>query len=545
MNTRRRQVLVHSAAAAAVIGTASLGLPAWSASEAAAGVDVHIELRASPDQVSIRPGAPTKVWRYRGRLLRGAPGALDTSMLAPVIRVRRGQRLRIDLVNELPEPTIIHWHGLHVPDDMDGHPRFAIAPGARYVYEFTVADRAGSYWFHAHPHGRTGKQVYAGLAGLFLVSDDEEAALALPTGAQDIPLLIQDRNFDRDNQFVYLDGEGAAGHGPDALGEGMPGRMGPGMMGPGMMGRGMMRGGMGSMMARMMGVLGEHILVNHRPDAVLDVERRAHRLRLLNASNTRMYKLAWDDGSPLLVIGTDGGLLDAPARHDYVMLAPAERIDLWVDFGRWPGGAERALRSLAFEGGMDMGGMMGGASLADGAPFVVHRFRVREGAAATAKLPQRLTSIAPPQPRTAVNFDRPKVFELTMGMMTWGINGAGFDMLGASALETVKLGTQEVWEFRNDGRGSMMGMVMPHSMHVHGLQFRVLGRSVSGKFAAEYETVQAGLVDQGWKDTVLVMPGERVRILLRFADHPGLFLYHCHMLEHEDSGLMRNYLVKA
>lgn len=532
MNPIRRQVLIRSVTAATA---ASLGLPAWrAAAGAGAGVDIHIELHAVPDQVAIRPGAPTRVWRYRGRLLRGAAGALDTSMLAPVIRVRRGQRVRIDLVNGLPEPTIIHWHGLHVPDDMDGHPRFAVAPGARYLYEFTVVDRAGSYWFHAHPHGRTGKQVYSGLAGLFLVSDEEEAGFGLPAGAQDIPLVLQDRNFDNENQFVYLDeDQGAA-------------RDGGGPMGGGMMGPGMMRGGMRSMMASMMGVLGDQILVNARPNASLDVDRRAHRLRLLNASNTRMYKLAWDDRSPLTVIGTDGGLLGAPVQRDYVMLAPAERVDLWVDFSRWPAGTERVLRSLAFEGGMNMDGMMAGSGgLADGAPFVVHRFRVRESSAGIAKLPRRLTPIPPPQPRLAVNFGNPKVFEITMGMMTWGINGAGFDMLGASALETVKLGTHEIWEFRNDGRNSMMGMVMPHSMHVHGLQFRVLERSVSRKFAAEYDTVKDGLVDEGWKDTVLVMPGERVRLLLRFADYPGLYLYHCHMLEHEDSGLMRNYLVKA
>jgi len=215
MNPVRRQVLIRSVAAATA---ASLGLPAWSATAAAgADIDVHIELHAVPDQVAIRPGAQTRVWRYRGRLLRGAAGALDTSRLAPVIRVRRGQRVRIDLVNGLPEPTIIHWHGLHVPDDMDGHPRFAITPGTRYVYEFTVVDRAGSYWFHAHPHGRTDKQVYAGLAGLFLVGDEEEAALDLPAGAQDILMVIRDRNFDGDNQFVYLDGEGRreAWPGPD------------------------------------------------------------------------------------------------------------------------------------------------------------------------------------------------------------------------------------------------------------------------------------------------------------------------------------------
>jgi FtsP/CotA-like multicopper oxidase with cupredoxin domain len=118
-------------------------------------------------------------------------------------------------------------------------------------------------------------------------------------------------------------------------------------------------------------------------------------------------------------------------------------------------------------------------------------------------------------------------------------------MLGTTEQETVKLGTQEIWEFRNEGRGAMMGMVMPHSMHVHGLHFRVLSRAVSRDSSRDYNTVKAGLVDDGWKDTVLVMPGERVRVLLRFADHPGLFLYHCHMLEHEDTGLMRNYRVLA
>ena len=322
------------------------------------------------------------------------------------------------------------------------------------------------------------------------------------------------------------------------------------MMGGGMMGRGMGRGmmgcgGMGSMMAGMMGVLGERILVNGSLQSGREVERRAYRLRLLNGSNTRTYKLAWDDATPLTVIGTDGGLLAAPLQRDYLMLAPAERADLWVDFGRWPPGAEPTLRSLAFEGGIDMGGMMGGGSLPDGAAFDVHRFRVGEGAAGRDKLPGRLSTIEAAQPRLAVNAERPKVFELTMGMMAWGINGQGFDMLGASDLETVKLGTQEIWEFRNDGRGSMMGMVMPHAMHVHGLQFRVIDRAVSSRFAGAYDTVRHGLVDAGWKDTVLVMPGERVRVLLRFADYTGLFLYHCHMLEHEDSGLMRNYRVEA
>jgi len=522
MNTQRRDLIRYAAGAAA----ATLGVPAWGAaaagSDGAAGVDVHIELQAVADRVSIRPGAPTRVWRYRGRLLRGDAGVLDEpagSYLGPIIRVRRGQRVRIDLINALPESTITHWHGLHVPETMDGHPRHAIATGERYVYAFTVTNRAGSYWFHPHPHGRTGKQVYLGLAGLFLVGDDEEAGLDLPSGRYDMPLVLQDRSFDNDNQFVYpADAPGAA------------------------MGGGMMGGGMGRMMARMMGVLGNEILVNGRAAATLSVERRPCRLRLFNASNTRMYKLAWHDQSPLTVIGTDGGLLAAPLQRDYVMLAPAERLDLWVDFRRWPRDTELTLQSLAFDDGMTMIE----SSLPDGAPFRILQLRVEGGAAgAAASPPQRLSDLGRAQPRVAVNFGRPKVFELTMGMMVWGINGRSFEMLAASPLETVKLGTHEVWEFRNDAATGMMGMTMPHSMHVHGVQFRVIGRTVASGASGDYDTVKAGFVDEGWKDTVLVMPGERVRILLGFADYPGLFLYHCHMLEHEDTGLMRNYLVKA
>lgn len=543
----RRALLLRSARAAAGAAGMAWGLSPWPAQgQETARPDLHLELHAEPGEVSIRPGAPTRVWRYRTRLLQGDRAAVEDmagSYLGPIIRVRRGQRVRIDLVNGLGEPTIIHWHGLHVPEAMDGHPRFAIAPGERYVYTFTVVNRAGCYWFHPHPHGRTGAQVYAGLAGLFIVSDDEEAALGLPSGAQDVPLVIQDRAFDGDNQFVYLgrtlEGAWTPSRGMMGRGEGGMG----GMMGGGM--RGMMGGGMGSMMAAMMGMLGDQILVNGAMPAVREVARRPYRLRMLNASNTRSFKLAWSDGAPLHVIGNDGGLLARPVQRAYVMLAPAERVDLWVDFGSRPAGSEAVLRSLAFDSGM--GGMMGGAGrgLADGAAFEVQRFRMDTGPALPGEPPSVLSTIAPADPRVAVNVSHPKVFEPTMGMMVWGINGESFDMLAASELETVKLGTHEIWEFRNDAQGSMMGMAMPHSMHVHGLQFRVLSRTVARRYAREYATVSAGLVDDGWKDTVLLMPGERVRLLMQFRDYPGLFLYHCHMLEHEDSGLMRNYRVSA
>ena len=527
MDSDKRALLIRSSATLTSLAGAALGLPlAARSTESRSAPDIYIELRAEPHQIQIRAGAMTSVWRYRGRLIHGEAAALDESAggyLGPIIRVRRGQRVRIDLVNDLPEPTIIHWHGLQLPDDMDGHPRFAVAPGERYVYAFTIRNRAGSYWFHPHPHGRTGKQVYSGLAGLFIVSDDEEAAAGLPTGPQDIPLVVQDRTFDSANQLVYLGKKDS-----------------PGMGSSGMMGR-RGGGGMGSMMAGMMGVLGDQILVNGRTHATRVVPRRAHRLRLLNAANARTLKLAWSDGSPMTVIGTDGGLLARPVQREYVMLGPAERIELWVNFDLRDAGSEVALRSLSFDGGI----MGSHGDLPDGSAFDIQNFRMDSGPTMVAAEPTTLSNIVRADPRLAVNHDKAKVFDLTMGMMVWGINGAKFDMLGVSELETVKLGTHEIWEFRNEGRGSMMGMVMPHAMHVHGLQFQVLSRGVMRKFEGGYRTVNAGFVDEGWKDTVLVMPGERVRVLLRFSDYTGLFLYHCHMLEHEDTGLMRNYLVKA
>ena len=131
--------------------------------------DMELELRAVQDQVPLFAGASTHVWRYRGKVLKGDARAVThhpDSPLGPVIRVHRGTRVRIHFINELPQPSVVHWHGLLVPEAADGHPRHAVGPGGRYVYEFEVINRAGTYWFHPHPHGMTGLQVYAGLAGL-------------------------------------------------------------------------------------------------------------------------------------------------------------------------------------------------------------------------------------------------------------------------------------------------------------------------------------------------------------------------------------------
>jgi len=543
--------------------------------------DVELELRAVPGEVQILPGSPTQVWRYEATLIRGAPSSLvplANTYLGPLIRVRKGQKVRVHFRNGLPEPSIVHWHGLLLSSRMDGHPRDAVQPGATYVYEFEVTNRAGTYWFHPHPEPLTGSQVLKGLAGLFVVTDEEQEKLALPEGEQDVPLVIQDRTFDADNQLVYVQGGAMAA---------MPGM---------------------ASMEMLMGFLGDQILVNGVPDAMLPVATRAYRLRLLNGSNSRVYKLGWSDASPLTVIATDGGLLERPLERPFVMLGPGERVELWADFSKYAVGSEVVLQSFAFLGaegdsllaamepavpvvvvpmsedatatadlmanmsptsmaGMDPSAMqaLGSATstlsttaapnqaagvmenyqpaLPNGSEFPVLSVHVQREEAESLELPERLSIISRLRLEDAVNATQPRRFELSMRDGSWRINGRMFEMEEVAEDEIVKLGTVEAWDLVNmqNPDESMEKAGMVHPMHIHGVQFQVAEREVYvPELRAGWDSVHEGHVDEGWKDTVLVMPGERVRLLMRFI-YPGLFLHHCHNLEHEDLGMMRNY----
>ena len=280
------------------------------------------------------------MWRYVGNLIKGPPNALTAlpdAYLGPLLRFTKGQKVRIRLRNELPEETITHWHGLHVPMLMDGHPTAAIDPGETYVYEFEIRNRAGMYFYHPHTHEKTATQVYRGLAGAIIIEDEEERALGLPSGEFEIPLVIQDRSFDDDNQLAYG----------------------------------------GDMHTSMFGFYGDRVLVNGRSDFTLDVASRAYRLRILNGSNARIYKLCWDDRTPLTVIGVDGGLLEKAETRPYVMLAPAERVDLLVDFSGRPQGAKLTMLSGEFYGLVPpMAQRMMGSDLAMGEEFPLFTARV-------------------------------------------------------------------------------------------------------------------------------------------------------------------------
>ncbi|HQZ21910.1 MAG TPA: multicopper oxidase domain-containing protein [Thermoflexales bacterium] len=517
----------NAAPASTAMPGMAMGAAPTAAPSANFAPDLEIALKATSGAAQILPGKPTNVWRYAANVVKGDPGAVVTlpeTYTGPIIRAKKGQKVRVTFTNDLPagQPSIVHWHGLIVPQAADGHPMYQIDAGKTYVYEFEVGNRAGTYWFHPHTHGKTGLQVNKGLAGLFIVSDPEQDALALPSGEFDLPLVIQDRTFDADNQFVY-DVQNMSGMNHDM-----------GSM------------NMNAMMQGMMGFLGDRILVNGKPDFALSASTRAYRLRLLNGSNSRIYKLAWSDGTPITVLGVDGGLLDKPISKKYVMLAPAQRAEIWLDLSGRKVGDEITLESLAFETGETGGMMMGGGSApALGQPMRILKVKVDKQSAETLKLPDKLTALTPLQTSEAGNAAAPRQFKLTLNGMTWLINNRQFEMDKAAADEVVNLGATEIWEFSNEKNpGAMMDANgMPHPIHMHGVQFNVLSREVLPDLKPIRDTVMDGIVDEGWRDTVLVMPGEKVRVIVRFTV-PGRFLYHCHNLEHEDQGMMRNFDVK-
>ena len=531
---KRRQFLQYAA-----LGTVAAALPSFvlaeggkikSAPSSSFKPDVEFEITARISEVSIIPGVHTTVFKYHGKLLRGPKNALKTmpGYLGPILNLSQNQKVRIFFYNELPEPSVIHMHGMHVPQRMDGHPVYAIERGERYVYEFEVKNPAGTNWYHSHTHGMTATQVYRGLAGLITITDEQEQKLELPSGVYDIPITIQDRRFTASNQLQYLHG----------------------------------------MRERMVGFLGDTILVNGQANSTIPVKTRAYRLRILNGSNSRIYKLGWEDGTQLVAIGTDGGLLERPENYPYIMLAPAERIELWVDFSGRKVGSDLVLSSLEYQVTMPHmgGGMQGGrgrmgrgmgvmnGGLLQGESFPIIKFHITERVGDSPELPEKLVSMRSLTERDISNPDRTVPIDIGMQHMSPQLNGRSFEMHEVMDIERIPVNTIQRIKISNnhglmgDGAGGMRGrggmmMSMAHPIHLHGQQFKVLSRTQTDRDSDGYNTVKDGFIGNGWKDTVLVMPGEEIEIIKPFEDYTGLFLYHCHNLEHEDMGMMRNFYV--
>ena len=451
--------------------------------------------------------------------------------VGPTIETRRGQRATITLRNELAEPTIAHWHGLRPPESADGHPRLAIGAGGTYEYDFVVDEPPGLYWYHSHAHARTGPQVYYGLAGLFIVRDEAEAALGLPVGAREVAVVLQDKLQDVSGQLVY----GVAGH------------------------------------QVMEGFLGDAPFVNGTRFPRIEVDSALYRLRVLSAGNARIFRLGLSNERPLTLIGADGGLLDTPHELPFIDLGTGERADLLVDFSGLPVGTLVTLRSLEFAdpgmrgmmggaGGADrmrgmgmepgamggpggmraMGGMPGMApdrgmevgggrgmtmtGLAQGTAMDLLEFVVTREVEEEHTTPDALVPL-PAADRTLAS--RERVFRFQSAMMVHGINGQPFDMERVD--ERVPFGATEVWRFVNEAP-------FPHPVHIHATRFRVLERHGGRAEVFPWE--------RGWKDTVLVFPGEEVEVLATFDRHRGTYLLHCHNLEHEDAGMMMNFVIE-
>jgi FtsP/CotA-like multicopper oxidase with cupredoxin domain len=411
------------------------------------------DLRARPGISDFGPaaGGTTATWGFNG------------AYLGPTLRAKRGERVLVNVVNGLRETTSVHWHGMHLPAAMDGGPHQEIHPGATWSPSWTVGQPAATLWYHPHPHGATKDHVHRGLAGMFILDDDNPTASGLPHtyGVDDIPLIVQDRAFHK--------GQLRAGN------------------------------------------TGDTLLVNGTIGPYLDVTTSKVRLRLLNASTKRVYAFGFDDDRAFAMVGSDGGLLAAPHAMSRVRLSPGERAEIVVAMRP---GERPVLRSYPPELDNDF---FGGRDR-----FDVLQLR----AAATLKpapdLPAALADLPRWDPAAAV---RSRSFALN----GTEINGRRMDLDRIDA--TLTRDTVEAWTLSNeDGR--------VHSFHVHDTQFQVL--SVDGR--------PPGPELRGWKDTVMLPPNQHVRILLRFSDYtdPNLpYMFHCHLLMHEDDGMMGQFVVVA
>ena len=401
-------------------------------------------------------------------------------MIGPLIIANKGDTVNVKLMNYLLEQTNIHWHGLILPADMDGHPKDVTSTGGELQYVLPIQQRGGTYWYHPHPHGSTARQVFMGLAGMFLVRDQEELGLQLPSGEFELPLIIQDKRFDGSAlDYSPTDEE------------------------------------------IILGYLGEQIVVNGISSPVASVANVWHRLRLLNGSTARVYNLSFSNGLPFQVIGSDGGLLAAPEHATSILLGPGERADILVDFSTLSVGDEVFLVSNKFSEFNEQGRQR----------FSIMKFAIGRAGSSNFILPSSLSTVSIIPEALAV-----KTRSFNIGLMIdeeghgtdmgrHSINGLTFDMQRIDA--TVDAGTTEIWEFDNSGGDEI------HPMHIHGVQFQILQR-----FGGRNSIIAT---EKGWKDTVLVMPGERVRVIMTFSQHKGVFVFHCHNLEHEDDGMMLNF----
>ncbi len=437
---------------------------------------------------------PTRFWSFGP----SAPG--------PTFETRSGEPLLVEWVNSLPNEhflpidhsihgaeadkpavrTVVHLHGAKTGPESDGYPEDWIIPGKSSLYYYPNEQDAAMLWYHDHALGINRLNVYAGLLGAFFIRDNVEDALNLPKGKCELPLILYDRLLTRDGQLIYpTSGIPEAPWVPE--------------------------------------VFGNAILVNGKLFPYLEVEPRRYRLRVLNGSNARTYHLAFANDAPFHQIGTDQGLLAAPAPLSEIDIAPAERADLIVDFSEHRG-AQITLKSDA---------------------FTVMQFRV-----STTKVTE--TSSLPALLRPVPRIPESQAVRTRLLTLDEYVNKAGNSamlLLNAShwkmpITEKPVLGSTEIWTLINPTNDT-------HPIHLHLVRFQILDRQnyEPWLFQAKRQLRFTGAPqppnpgEAGWKDTLQAYSHMVTRIIVPFEGFTGRYVWHCHILEHEDNEMMRPYEV--
>jgi len=419
---------------------------------------VEVSLTAAPARLQLMPGGPVvDAYAYNGSV----PG--------PTLEAREGDSVIIHFHNALPEPTTVHWHGVHLPADADGSPLYPIAPGTSHDYRFRLArGSAATYWYHPHPDRRSGFQVAMGLYGGIIVRapDDPLAARGIP----DKLLILADNRFDARGAVAFPDPASV-----DAIIDLENGRE------------------------------GNVLLVNGQVMPTISMgPGELQRLRIVNASASRVYRLAVP-GQQIIQVGTDGGLIEHPVNKPDVLLANSERIEVLVRGPSAPGDSI-VLEDLPYDRYMPQTRPI---TWEQPRSLAVLR-STDESPTVRAEPPDALRSFPP---LDTMHVGARRVIVMSQGL----IDGKRMDMRRIDVRS--RLGTAEIWTVQN-----VVGM--DHPFHLHGFHFQILDRDgIREPF-------------RGWKDTGNVPKHSSMRILVRFDDFPGRWMYHCHILDHEDDGMM-------
>ena len=485
----RRTVVKGALAAGATVVVPAVGLGGyvWTTSRHSnVGQVEYIRRLPIPPLADVR--AIDGRWRFDLELQHGVtdllPGkeaatwGINGPHLGPTVRVHRGWKLSPRVINALPEATTLHWHGMKLPARADGGPHSLIQPHGTWSPTWEVDQPAATLWYHPHPHGATKDHVYRGVAGLVYV-DEPEVSSGLPEiyGVDDVPVILQDVNLTDDGE---LDHEGIGFGGLDVV-----------------------------------GLLGSHILANGIVGAILPVGTERIRLRVLNASNARVYNLAVSDGRPFHLVGTDVGLLPHPIELDHLQLSPGERAGLVVEVR-----PRERLRLMSEP--PDLGANQPIGRLAGGDDrFELLELRAADKLRPSPPVPRTLPGAGPVPNPVAGHPER----KFVLGDFL--INGQVMDPGRVDAV--VPAGTSEIWKVLNDQE-------IPHNWHIHNAAFEVL--SAGGRETATHHV--------GHKDTVFVAPYTEVVLRVAFGQHSSdrfPYMFHCHLLAHEDAGMMGQFLL--